>query len=131
MTSIAVAPPAQSAGVGSVPAGAVPEVVRPASNTEQPSGGSASAQEAARQAEERQAAQRQAAVQRAQADHGGGSILDRSTRLDIEVQQDGGLLVKVRDAKTDKVVREIPPEELVEFGRKLKRYLGLLLDKRA
>lgn len=54
----------------------------------------------------------------------------RQTRLDISVSDDGELLVKVRDARTDKVVRTIPPDELVEFGRKLKQYQGLLLDRR-
>lgn len=56
--------------------------------------------------------------------------LQSDTRLDIEVAKDGQVIVKVRDAETDKVVREIPPEELIEFGRKLERYLGLLLDKK-
>ncbi len=54
----------------------------------------------------------------------------RQTRLDISVTDDGELLVKVRDARTDKVVRTIPPDELVEFGRKMKQYIGLILDRR-
>lgn len=53
------------------------------------------------------------------------------TRLDIVVENDGIVMVKVRDAKTDKVVREVPPEELIEFGRRMKKYLGVLFDKRA
>lgn len=53
------------------------------------------------------------------------------TRMEVAVQDDGTVLVKVRDVKTDKVVREVPPEDLVEFGKKMRQYLGLLLDKRA
>ena len=56
---------------------------------------------------------------------------NRTTRLDVQVGEDGVMMVKVRDARTDKVVREIPPEDLVEFSRKMRRYLGLLMDKRA
>jgi flagellar protein FlaG len=70
------------------------------------------------------AQQRRLQAQRAQASEA------NSTRMDIQVGEDGALVVKVRDARTDKVVREIPPEELVEFGKKMRRYLGVLLDKK-
>ncbi len=70
------------------------------------------------------AQQRRVQAQRTQASEA------NSTRMDIQVGEDGALVVKVRDARTDKVVREIPPEELVEFGKKMRRYLGVLLDKR-
>lgn len=60
---------------------------------------------------------------------GGKGLAD--VRLDIQVENDGLVVVKVRDAKTDKVVREIPPEELVEFGRKMRQMLGLLMDRTA
>lgn len=52
-------------------------------------------------------------------------------RLDIEVDNEGLVMVKVRDAKTDKVVREIPPEDLVEFGRKMRQMTGVLVDRTA
>lgn len=70
------------------------------------------------------AQQRRVQAQRSQATEA------NSTRMDIQVGEDGALVVKVRDARTDKVVREIPPEELVEFGKKMRRYLGVLLDKK-
>ena len=39
--------------------------------------------------------------------------------------------VKILDEKTDKVLLEVPPEQLVEFAKSMDKYLGVLLDKLA
>ncbi len=40
-----------------------------------------------------------------------------------------GIRLKIRDARTDKLLRTIPPEDQAEFSEKLGRFLGLLLDE--
>ena len=39
------------------------------------------------------------------------------------------VIVKVIDRETDKVIKELPPEELQRLHRNLKEAVGLLLDK--
>ncbi len=56
----------------------------------------------------------------------------RELRMDVEVEHDLGLvMVKIIDARTDKVIRTVPPKEQVEFARKMEMFLGLLFDHRA
>jgi hypothetical protein len=53
----------------------------------------------------------------------------RGTRLQIVVGNKGVEQVKVLDSATDKVVLEVPPEELVEFAKRMDQYVGLLFNK--
>ncbi|MDP7420422.1 MAG: flagellar protein FlaG [bacterium] len=39
------------------------------------------------------------------------------------------ILVKVIDKNTDKVVRELPPDEIVDMVARLKEYVGAIFDK--
>jgi flagellar protein FlaG len=41
------------------------------------------------------------------------------------------LMVKVVDTKTDKVLREFPPHELLDKIANFREYVGVLLDKKA
>jgi len=43
----------------------------------------------------------------------------------------GQVVVKVIDADTDKVVKEIPPEELQRVYERIREVIGLLLDEQA
>lgn len=43
----------------------------------------------------------------------------------------GQVVVKVVDANTDKVVREIPPEELQRVYERIREVVGLLFDEQA
>ena len=55
-------------------------------------------------------------------------ILNRKIHIDIE--KDLNLaVVKVIDKETEKVVRQIPPEEVVELSKNAKDMKGLLIDK--
>ncbi|MGB9792738.1 MAG: flagellar protein FlaG [Thermacetogeniaceae bacterium] len=40
------------------------------------------------------------------------------------------LIVKVIDPDTNKVIREIPPEELLELAARIQEMIGILFDKR-
>jgi flagellar protein FlaG len=55
----------------------------------------------------------------------------RELRLDYENLEDGDLVVKIMDARTDKVIREIPPEDQVEFAKRMEEVLGLIMDETA
>jgi flagellar protein FlaG len=55
----------------------------------------------------------------------------RELRLDYEQLDDGDLKVKIMDARTDKVIREIPPEDQVEFAKRMEEVLGLIMDELA
>lgn len=53
-------------------------------------------------------------------------------RLSFSVNEKlGQVVVKVIDADTDKVVKEIPPEELQHVYERIREVIGLLLDKQA
>ncbi len=57
-----------------------------------------------------------------------GDIFNR--RLDFEVDEDTNrVIVKVIDTKTDKVIKEIPPEQLVQLAAKIQEMIGLLVDE--
>ncbi|UCF67829.1 MAG: flagellar protein FlaG [Acidobacteriota bacterium] len=55
----------------------------------------------------------------------------RELRLDYEIREEGQVMVKILDAKTDKVIRTVPQEEQLELARRMDEYLGVLLDKTA
>jgi len=51
-------------------------------------------------------------------------------KIHLEVETDLGItVVKVVDSDSGKVVRQIPPEELVELSRRAKDLKGLLVSK--
>jgi len=51
-------------------------------------------------------------------------------RLDFEVDRDTNrIIVKVIDTKTDKVVKEIPPAQLVQLAAKIQEMIGILVDE--
>jgi hypothetical protein len=51
-------------------------------------------------------------------------------RLDFEIDQDTNrIIVKVIDTKTDKVVKEIPPAQLVQLAAKIQEMIGILVDE--
>jgi len=54
--------------------------------------------------------------------------LMRQVRMEYVVSNRGLEMVKVRDEKTDKVIRTIPQEELVEFARRMQVLQGVLFD---
>jgi flagellar protein FlaG len=57
-----------------------------------------------------------------------GDIFNR--RLDFEVDEDTNrVIVKVIDTKTDKVIKEIPPEQLLQLAAKIQEMIGLLVDE--
>jgi len=45
-------------------------------------------------------------------------------------EESGRLWVKVIDTETKKVIREIPPEEILEIVARLEEMVGLLVDER-
>ncbi len=60
-------------------------------------------------------------------------ILDRlNVRLVFSIHKETGeVVVKVVDPKTNQVIRQIPPEELLKLREKLDELLGILFDARA
>jgi flagellar protein FlaG len=126
----------ESVLIPAAPAGAPPgprEIVIPPreSGRATPSETTSTDQAAQAAAPEKAAA---AAVSKKQAaapaeESGAGAL--PSTRMEVRVADDGVLMVKVLDARTDKVVRELPPEELVESAKKMRRYIGVLLARKA
>lgn len=54
-------------------------------------------------------------------------FFDRKLRLEIE-EELGITVVKVIDGETEKVIRQIPPEELVELSKRARDLKGHLLD---
>ena len=51
----------------------------------------------------------------------------REYRLDEEL---GKVLIKLYDKNTGEIFREVPQEDVVKLGKKLKRLSGMLLDKK-
>lgn len=54
----------------------------------------------------------------------------RELNLQYEFTESGSMVIKVMDARTDKLVRTIPSEEQLAFARGMERFLGLLFDRR-
>ena len=55
-------------------------------------------------------------------------FLNRKIHLELEEDLDM-MIVKVIDSETDEVIRQIPPEELVELSRSASELKGLLINK--
>ena len=55
-------------------------------------------------------------------------LFNRKIRLEVEEDLDI-MIVKVIDSDTEEVIRQIPPEELVELSRNAKDLKGLLINK--
>lgn len=57
-----------------------------------------------------------------------GDLFNR--RLDFRVDEETNrIVVKVIDTRTDKVIKEIPPEQLVQLAAKIQKMIGLLVDE--
>ncbi len=55
----------------------------------------------------------------------------KHNRLEFSVYEDTGqTVIKVIDQKTGDVVKQLPPEELLELAAKLKEMSGVLFDKK-
>lgn len=54
--------------------------------------------------------------------------LNRKINFDVD-QASGRFHVKVIDTKTDKVIREIPPEQVLKIAARMKELIGLLFDE--
>ena len=51
-------------------------------------------------------------------------------RLDFRVdEKTNRIVVKVIDTRTDKVIKEIPPEQLLDLAAKIQEMVGLLVDE--
>ncbi|MCL2229811.1 MAG: flagellar protein FlaG [Treponema sp.] len=59
-----------------------------------------------------------------------GSALNKKLQFEVD-HRSNEVIVKVIDKDTDKVIREIPPEELQRLHRSLKEVIGLLFDEMA
>ena len=57
-------------------------------------------------------------------------VFNRKLKFSIDKELDQ-VIVKVVDAETDKVIKEIPPEELKRLYAKMKEAMGLLIDTTA
>ena len=57
-------------------------------------------------------------------------VFDRSLRFSIH-EQTRMTMVDVVDTTTDKVIREIPSKEVLDFVAKMKDYMGMIFDKKA
>lgn len=53
----------------------------------------------------------------------------QDARLSFEKDEASGkMVVRLKDSKTGKVIRQIPPEEMLRVARAIDQYLGLLID---
>ncbi len=58
------------------------------------------------------------------------SILNHRLNFSVD-DTTGRLLAKIIDAETNEVVREVPPERVLEFVRRFREFMGLLFDEQA
>jgi len=57
---------------------------------------------------------------------------DLNIRLDFEVYEEtGDLVVRIFNRETEELIREIPPEDLLELQKKLAELRGVLFDEKA
>lgn len=56
------------------------------------------------------------------------SIFDRELRFSVNKELNQ-VVVKVIDSHTDKVIKEIPPEDIIKLHSRMKEVIGLLFDK--
>jgi flagellar protein FlaG len=59
---------------------------------------------------------------------GTAKLFNRKIHLEIDKELDM-MIVKIIDADTEKVIRQVPPEELVELSKNARDLKGLLIDK--
>jgi flagellar protein FlaG len=60
----------------------------------------------------------------------GGESIQAPNELRLRVEEDINTVVaKIVNSETDEVVREIPPEELVDAAKKLDALIGQILDR--
>ncbi len=57
-------------------------------------------------------------------------IFDRSLKFQIH-EETNTMMVAVVDTNTNKVIREIPPKEILDMFARMQDYLGLIFDKKA
>jgi flagellar protein FlaG len=60
--------------------------------------------------------------------HEAANLFNRKIHIEVEEDLDI-MIVKVIDSETDKVIRQIPPKELVELSKSAKDLKGLLINK--
>jgi uncharacterized FlaG/YvyC family protein len=58
-----------------------------------------------------------------------GLVFNRKLRFVVD-HKSNEVIVKVRDKETDKVIKELPPEELQRLHNNLKETIGFLFDER-
>lgn len=52
--------------------------------------------------------------------------------LQFTVDEDTGrMVIQIKDAETDKVIRQIPPENMLKLAKELGKFKGLLLEEKA
>lgn len=57
-----------------------------------------------------------------------------ATRTELCFEKDetsGKMVVRLKDATTGEIVRQIPPDEMLKIAQSIDRYLGLLVDRRS
>ncbi len=59
---------------------------------------------------------------------GTARLFNREIQLEVENDLDM-VIVKIVDSETQKIIRQLPPEELVELSKNAKDLKGLLIDK--
>ena len=56
----------------------------------------------------------------------------RSTSLNFSIDRGtDSLIVKVMDSSNDRLIRQIPPDEMLALRRRMQAFIGMLLDKEA
>jgi len=58
------------------------------------------------------------------------SLFNLETKL-VYNQDVGQVVVQVIDKRTNEVIKQIPPEELLEVAKRIHDFVGLLLEKKA
>jgi flagellar protein FlaG len=58
------------------------------------------------------------------------SLFNLETKL-VYNKDAGQVIVQVIDKRTNEVIKQIPPEELLEVAKKIHDFVGLLLEKKA
>ena len=56
-------------------------------------------------------------------------FFNKKLKFNIDKQSDQ-VIVKVVDSETDKVIKEIPPEELRRMYERIRKYVGLIIDEK-
>ena len=66
---------------------------------------------------------------RALADSMGQAVTALSQGVRFRIDETGGTLItQIVNRRTNEVIRQIPPEELLALSRRLREFLGILLD---